>query len=175
MWCDLGFVPNSRGNKAAANLRPTNSAKETNCSIWRRTALGPFSIHPVVSLFRLPRLPLISLLILRRRRRPRPLPSSSCSAADGRDAATADVRAFRWCSTTNCTPLCIAAGFRESDFDFSNFEPLQTLQRKRTALFVWSLHHPSCHLYHLIFSSILFLFLFFFLILVSLLASLWSV
>ena len=22
MWCDLGFVPNSRGNKAAANLRP---------------------------------------------------------------------------------------------------------------------------------------------------------
>ena len=24
LWCDLGFVPNSRGNKAAANLRPTN-------------------------------------------------------------------------------------------------------------------------------------------------------
>ena len=23
LWCDLGFVPNSRGNKAAANLRPT--------------------------------------------------------------------------------------------------------------------------------------------------------
>ena len=22
-WCDLGFVPNSRGNKAAANIRPT--------------------------------------------------------------------------------------------------------------------------------------------------------
>ena len=22
LWCDLGFVPNSRGNKAAANLRP---------------------------------------------------------------------------------------------------------------------------------------------------------
>ena len=25
MWCDLGFVPNSRGNKAAANLRPSLS------------------------------------------------------------------------------------------------------------------------------------------------------
>ena len=24
LWCDLGFVPNSRGNKAEANLRPTN-------------------------------------------------------------------------------------------------------------------------------------------------------
>ena len=24
LWCDLGLVPNSRGNKAAANLRPTN-------------------------------------------------------------------------------------------------------------------------------------------------------
>ena len=23
MWCDLGFVKNSRGNKAAVNLRPT--------------------------------------------------------------------------------------------------------------------------------------------------------
>ena len=23
LWCDLEFVPNSRGNKAAANLRPT--------------------------------------------------------------------------------------------------------------------------------------------------------
>ena len=23
VWCDLGFFPNSRGNKAAANLRPT--------------------------------------------------------------------------------------------------------------------------------------------------------
>ena len=23
LWCDLGFVPDSRGNKAAANLRPT--------------------------------------------------------------------------------------------------------------------------------------------------------
>ena len=22
LWCDLGFVPNSRGNKAAANVRP---------------------------------------------------------------------------------------------------------------------------------------------------------
>ena len=25
LWCDLGFVPNSRGNKAAANLRPWNN------------------------------------------------------------------------------------------------------------------------------------------------------
>ena len=25
LWCDLGFVPNSRGNKAAANLRPIHS------------------------------------------------------------------------------------------------------------------------------------------------------
>ena len=24
LWCDLEFVPNSRGNKAAANLRPTS-------------------------------------------------------------------------------------------------------------------------------------------------------
>ena len=26
MWCDLGFFPNSRGNKAAANLRPNNES-----------------------------------------------------------------------------------------------------------------------------------------------------
>ena len=25
LWCDLGFFPNSRGNKAAANLRPKNA------------------------------------------------------------------------------------------------------------------------------------------------------
>ena len=25
MWCDLGFFPNSRGNKASANLRPRDS------------------------------------------------------------------------------------------------------------------------------------------------------
>ena len=25
LWCDLGFVPNSRGNKAAANLRPSEA------------------------------------------------------------------------------------------------------------------------------------------------------
>ena len=25
LWCDLGFVPNSRGNKAAANLRPNKT------------------------------------------------------------------------------------------------------------------------------------------------------
>ena len=24
LWCDLGFAPNSRDNKAAANLRPTS-------------------------------------------------------------------------------------------------------------------------------------------------------
>ena len=27
LWCDLGFVPNSRGNKAAANLRPAGQSK----------------------------------------------------------------------------------------------------------------------------------------------------
>ena len=27
LWCDLGFVPNSRGNKAAANLRPIDAKK----------------------------------------------------------------------------------------------------------------------------------------------------
>ena len=27
LWCDLGFVPNSRGNKAAANLRPNSSTR----------------------------------------------------------------------------------------------------------------------------------------------------
>ena len=26
LWCDLGFVPNSRGIKAAANLRPNNTS-----------------------------------------------------------------------------------------------------------------------------------------------------
>ena len=25
LWCDLGFVSNSRGNKAAANLRPKSA------------------------------------------------------------------------------------------------------------------------------------------------------
>ena len=25
LWCDLGFIPNSRGNKAAVNLRPTTT------------------------------------------------------------------------------------------------------------------------------------------------------
>ena len=25
LWCDLGFFPNSRGNNAAANLRPTST------------------------------------------------------------------------------------------------------------------------------------------------------
>ena len=27
LWCDLEFFPNSRGNKAAANLRPLNIPK----------------------------------------------------------------------------------------------------------------------------------------------------
>ena len=26
LWCDLGFVPNSCGNKAAANLSPTGKS-----------------------------------------------------------------------------------------------------------------------------------------------------
>ena len=26
LWCDLGFFPNSRGNKAAANLRPSTES-----------------------------------------------------------------------------------------------------------------------------------------------------
>ena len=32
LWCDLGFVPNSRGNKAAANLRPM---KKQFGQLWR--------------------------------------------------------------------------------------------------------------------------------------------
>ena len=33
LWCDLGFFPNSRGNKAAANLRPNmvHSKLNNNC------------------------------------------------------------------------------------------------------------------------------------------------
>ena len=44
--------------------------------------------------------------------------------------------------------LCVLPleDFSESNFDFSNFEALQTKQRRRTALFAWSLHHPPCHL-----------------------------
>ena len=34
LWCDLGSVPNSRGNKAAANLRPTNRGGPTGHSGW---------------------------------------------------------------------------------------------------------------------------------------------
>ena len=33
LWCDLGFVPNSRGNKAAANLRPKNNTSFYNILI----------------------------------------------------------------------------------------------------------------------------------------------
>ena len=32
LWCDLGFFPNSRGNKAAANLRPGPLAELDNIS-----------------------------------------------------------------------------------------------------------------------------------------------
>ena len=47
LWCDLGFVPNSRGNKAAANLRPItachfprdNTQVEADFLIW--TDYGP--------------------------------------------------------------------------------------------------------------------------------------
>ena len=40
LWCDLGFVPNSRGNKAVANLRPIvitdqRWQDELQFSIWR--------------------------------------------------------------------------------------------------------------------------------------------
>ena len=34
LWCDLGFFPNSRGNKPAANLRPSKETQK------RRTADG---------------------------------------------------------------------------------------------------------------------------------------
>ena len=40
MWCDLGFVPNSRGNKVAANLRPSILCKEilvVNCDVFFNT------------------------------------------------------------------------------------------------------------------------------------------
>ena len=30
LWCDLGFVPNSSGNKAAANLRPNLAVQGTH-------------------------------------------------------------------------------------------------------------------------------------------------
>ena len=33
LWCDLGFVPNSRGNKAAANLRPKSAALQREPNI----------------------------------------------------------------------------------------------------------------------------------------------
>ena len=41
LWCDLGFVPNSRGNKAAANLCPANT-KGLNCwiTIWLENEIG---------------------------------------------------------------------------------------------------------------------------------------
>ena len=43
LWCDLGFVPNSRGNKAAANLRP----KQRRPPSGERKSKGiPQSVHP---------------------------------------------------------------------------------------------------------------------------------
>ena len=35
LWCDLGFVPNSRGNKAAANLRPMGKVVASNVGRWK--------------------------------------------------------------------------------------------------------------------------------------------
>ena len=35
LWCDLGFVPNSRGNKAAANLRPTDQPSMAWSWTWK--------------------------------------------------------------------------------------------------------------------------------------------
>ena len=46
LWCDLGFVPNSRGNKAAANLRPKSNEKphtnqtKTQMQIFVKTLTG---------------------------------------------------------------------------------------------------------------------------------------
>ena len=37
LWCDLGFVPNSRGNKAAANPRPTRGVTRTHSDILTST------------------------------------------------------------------------------------------------------------------------------------------
>ena len=73
------------------------------------------------------------------RRAIRPVSCAASSAADGRDATAADVRAF---STTDCTALCIAAGrfLRIQCFEASL--ALQTLQRRRNALFSWSLQDP---------------------------------
>ena len=49
LWCDLGFVPNSRGNKAAANLRPVTSMRSFE-NQWRSAcAPTPF----VINLYRL--------------------------------------------------------------------------------------------------------------------------
>ena len=43
LWCDLGFVPNSRGNKAAANLRPNEfctllAERFVFAGTWRQVA-----------------------------------------------------------------------------------------------------------------------------------------
>ena len=43
LWCDLGFVPNSRGNKAAANLRPISP-------VVPMPTLGPPLARPLHSL-----------------------------------------------------------------------------------------------------------------------------
>ena len=36
LWCDLGFVQNSRGNKAAANLRPVSRHGPKVCEISQK-------------------------------------------------------------------------------------------------------------------------------------------
>ena len=51
LWCDLGFVPNSRGIKAAANLRPTvQDNRFTNSSNLRRLQSGKRHILHLIKL-----------------------------------------------------------------------------------------------------------------------------
>ena len=50
LWCDLGFVPNSRGNKAAANLRPIsicdrNSAQCKDWDVFSQWAIQILQFH----------------------------------------------------------------------------------------------------------------------------------
>ena len=44
LWCDLGFVPNSRGNKAAANLRPRATMTARRLSKLRGQRKGSESL-----------------------------------------------------------------------------------------------------------------------------------
>ena len=59
LWCDLGFFPNSRGNKAAANLRPRieycawtplSIIKSLGC-VWCHWAIGCPDFHIQCELF----------------------------------------------------------------------------------------------------------------------------